>query len=289
MTASGSASLLGGSDSKKFLFSDFTSTEVLQKKIACGTDVNGVIVDDKGGRQRPLEIAIRYFNPEQCRLLLQAGAAPEWDVPPRKRTKGYRESALRQLLTKDSFDAREIASVAQLLLEAGANPDGTNALCLHPPMHLAAAHGYPEVIEMLIASGATLGARPDGQKPVVQEILEKITLHNENRRAAVSQAVVTLLRHGAECEFITDDGYTAFQEAVRKGLDPVVLYYASERGEDLAQRTSRGTTLMKLARHDSIKQILRSFRVQLAISSGIDAQNIEGQTVMVSKKGMAPL
>jgi hypothetical protein len=96
-------------------------------------------------------------------------------------------------------------SAAREILAAGADPNGELPGCPHRTLvWLATFHGRPEILEALIAAGASVpesALDPLGQMDITDHMIDPI--HLERRYAAVA---ATLIEHGASPNVTAYDG-----------------------------------------------------------------------------------
>lgn len=111
-----------------------------------GGDPNGY--HSKWGR--PLGIAVGADHADIVKLLLAAGAQPDYE------TEGL-------LLPLQKAAGNGYAPIVRLLLAAGANPNGKRYDSDDTALNLAAQKGFLEVVQMLLDAGADCNVDPQGQ------------------------------------------------------------------------------------------------------------------------------
>ncbi|WP_405900319.1 ankyrin repeat domain-containing protein [Streptomyces sp. NBC_00727] len=99
---------------------------------------------ENGSGRTALDLAVWNNHPNVVRILLAAGADPDAEMGEYGETTALRHSAPRRM--------RE---VAQLLLDAGANPNGRKNTNQSTPLILTAAQGEVEMVELLLDRGAS--------------------------------------------------------------------------------------------------------------------------------------
>jgi ankyrin repeat protein len=243
---------------------DLGNVDVLKKRIADGADVN--LPSTFAGESRfPLDLAVEEGCIVSCRLLLEAGADPnrlsgsKWAPGDQKFVPLWHVAAGLLLRNFDEATAGELIS---LLLEFGADPNGHQpATDYAAPLVAIAKQGRTLLVRLLLAAGANpnvTGLR--GKAAAATPCLEAICKDGKQ------DICILLLQYGAADDCIARDGLTPFQTVVRAGMDKVVSYYFAERGEDPAQRTHNGKTLLQIAKEASTREIIRSFKVVAGIS-----------------------
>jgi ankyrin repeat protein len=288
--------------------SEILDLNALANRIAGGTDVNMEVETAAdslhGGSIYPLGVAASNGNVEACRMLLEAGADPCLRSADGSPVFGMVIDA-RNLLTKvekDSgqrkFPARRMEAIFKLLVQYGATPNGKKDIRIldadESPIFQAAWRGDHEAVAALAKLGANLyvtcnmAAYPSYLKGFDSPLSIALKKgHNE--------VVLALLKNGMNEAAVWSTGnyagMTLFQASVAAGLNRVVEYYVRERGEDLAQRSSTGRTLLQLAKTDETRQLLKALKTQMAIQGAVDGQLGGGPVVAAAKKrkGLAPL
>jgi ankyrin repeat protein len=194
--------------------------------IAAGVDVKA-----QGGGRDPLSAACQRRRIDLCRVLIEAGA----DV---------NDSAGAPLLTAATQGDVEICLY---LVSVGADVN------LRSPLMGAAGFGFVEVCRALIDMGADVGdVGSDGRTALTMAI-----------RYGRVEVVRLLVEAGVPLANAMEDSrfgaLTAFQLAVRYGKEDMAAYLLEVCGEDPAQRSAGGHTMMHLAGKNAvIKQMLRS-------------------------------
>lgn len=149
-----------------------TTARLLSQAAASGDDqqVAAVLSPDASPDLREndrgrsaLDLSVWNNHPNVVRILLAAGADPDAEIGEYRETTALRHSAPRCM--------RE---VAQLLLDAGANPNGRTDTDQSTPLILAAAQGDVEMVDLLLDWGASpnLAAEPQ----LVESVAEKFAL-----------------------------------------------------------------------------------------------------------------
>jgi ankyrin repeat protein len=183
------------------------------------------------------------------------------------------------------------ADVIVVLLEHGADPDGSNPLG-QTPLHLAAMYGHVAAAEALIAGGAEIEARAQGgytplalaaghgRAPVLKLLLahgaqvetrdntEWTPLH----RAASEghdNAVRLLLAHGARVDAADRSGNTPLTYALLKGDDETIRFLV-ERGARVTGG-GEGRSLLALAVENAMPE-----HVRLLLGHGADPNALDG-------------
>jgi hypothetical protein len=273
---------------------DIFDHERLAQRIAEGADVNARIGGVRSGTP-PIELAAGRCDVTAVRMLLAAGATPEWG-------KSERGSALKAVF-RPAITAGETAAVeiCELLVQAGANPNGiprtpgAKLSITESPIYSAAMFGLSDVIVKLHSLGADINAESEISRTTWSErqvntalgwVLDGFATGNDATKATLKEAtIVTLLRLGADEKCLEVDGTTAFQRCVALGFTEVVEYYVTERGEDLAQRVN-GRTLAQHARTPEMRQFLKSLKSMLEVEVAVDAVPAqEGNDAVRTKRG----
>jgi ankyrin repeat protein len=263
---------------------------VVLEMIAQGLDV-GEVVDGTTA----LIVAVKAGNRSECLALLDAGVTI--DVPT-----SYGETALIAAVV-----ARDMEMV-KILIERGAAVNARDKFGWSA-LNKAALWDGPEYAEVLINSGAWVdcaassGATPLHHAAVTGSILTCQTLLEYGARLeAETMYGATPLHMAASlgklnaCRLLIGRGasmtaqgeppdcngkssramLTPLQSAVYMGQVDVVRYFITECGEDLAQRTLAGRTLVQVAGRDvPMRDLLRSLKTELLIAaSGRGASNL---------------
>jgi ankyrin repeat protein len=200
-----------------------------------------------------------------------------------------------------SASSRGHVDLCKILIEAGADINVLNGY----PLLSAAIAGRAEMCKFLIDSGADLqhkkgdgwtplhGAATAGKLEACRVLIEggmDVNAVTLNGRTALSEAIRRgnsdvakyLIEVGADWTLsVPDDRYqrlTLFQLAVRHGHEDIANYFVSACGEDCAQRTVEGVTMMALAgKHAAVKQVLRSAKTAAALGRSL-APDLGGET-----------
>jgi ankyrin repeat protein len=249
-------------------------------------------------------------NVENCRLLLDGGAKVD------RVGKFYPYAAIHIAVSKRSM------TLTKLLIECGCDVDApdrdgktalhhaaqkSSALCdillaagadvaIHmskrpesSALHLAAEAGAVEVCANLCARGVDVDWR---------DTSGEAALHAAASSASVEACRVIVDAGGDPGAIAQPKGkvragrelYTPFQQAVRLGHVGVVRYFVEECGQDPAQSTSAGRTMLQLAGgHGEMKMLLRSLKLEFALGSAIGraAQDSVGANVIRRPTGAA--
>jgi ankyrin repeat protein len=176
------------------------SKEIVEVLLANGADIEGPTAAG-AGKLHPLHIvASNPRGASLARLLLERGAQLE-----------ARDGAGRTPLIA-AVDA-DNASVADVLLRAGADPNSPDSLHGNAPLVWAAAEGRLEVARLLLERGVDVNRKlpPDGDTP-----LHVAVGHHR------IQIVPLLVRYGADVNAVNAFGHTALDwannEAMRRLL-----------------------------------------------------------------------
>jgi ankyrin repeat protein len=214
----------------------------------------GAVVSSLGNRRTPLMLASRRGSVEICQMLLKAGAEP-------CQLGANNDNALYEACFQGH------AEVVELLIRAGVPVDAKLLDSEITVLMTAARRGHAELCSLLISAGADVEARGGaGATPLFNAVLAK--------DLAVVQ---TLIEAGASTAAILDldrtPPLTPFQLAVHAEAIEIVEYMLDELGEDPAQRTLGGKTMVQLAgKNKEVKQLINAAktasRVVSAVGSG---------------------
>lgn len=261
---------------------EFRPDEVA-RMIAAGAQLE--CADDSG--RSPLYMAAEMGRLQEARLLLEAGAKPDW--------------AHRQLGRPPLFAAvaKGHEQMVQLLLRHGASPDATG-VNPEPPLVAAVVNMSPVCVWLLLGSGADVNARHYAQKRTalhccaerasadiqeqsmtIAEMLlnagADVSAEDESRMTPLSTAVsfghYKLFERLMKVERLSQwalDG--ALVEAVRGGCETRLISQLIDRGADAALR-HEGRTLMQIAPRaaEDIRRLLRSVRTERKVDSAMPA------------------
>jgi ankyrin repeat protein len=267
----------------------------IARLIASGANVNAVFGDTAWAQMTPLQIALWEGDVEASRLLLAAGAKVEWMAD---RGAGYIEkvSVLSTFLISDQVASRHRDTAPQLcamLLAAGANPnpDGHDDVPQMSPLCAAANRHHVLCFNMLLAAGADINGKSLEMSPIkqIKGLVRRATPIED--RAACGVMLATLLKHGADDRALAD-GYrklSPFQICVMNGLNAAVEFFVRERGEDLAQRTDDGRTLMQIAGTPEVKTLLRALKTELVIKGGLQSDHKASGSSASQRRDATPL
>jgi ankyrin repeat protein len=192
----------------------------VNKLLASGVDVNA----RDGLGSTPLLDAAWSGNADMARVLLQHGA----DVNAAHREAG--STALEYAVLTGH------TAVVKLLLAAGA--DTTRRYRYDQTvLHLAAARGFPQILESLVSSQAAINpVDANGNTP-----LDEAVLHNQ------MASIRFLISHGAEVKYThATDGRGPVHEAAIKGFSSI-LPLLVDAGANPVRRDRSGQTPLDLA------------------------------------------
>jgi ankyrin repeat protein len=221
-----------------------------QALVAIGADVNQV--DDAGWS---LMMRASYLGKLRiCEILLAAGASDGY-------TSALGDTALLLASEEENFD------VCRMLIRAGDHLDKLDAFGQTALMKLA-SKGSTDLCELLINAGANMHTLGDNGCTAFSMAIAKDMLG----------PCKLLLERGADpcARFDLYGNPTPFQLAVLSGSAKIVEYFLSELGEDAAQRTADGKTMLQLGRKSAtVKQLIKSAKTVSSVSHAI-AGNPEG-------------
>lgn len=162
--------------------------EIATLLIEAGADV-AVEAGTGQGKAHALHLAAQFDHPDMVRLLLDHGAAIDAAT-----TRG--ETALI-LAAKSGY-----AGVAEVLLQAGADPLLGDAAYGDTALYIASMHGYLEVVKLMLAKGVDPNLRnpKSGETPLWVAAMD-------NR----VEVIKTLLASGADPNIADDKGKTPVQ------------------------------------------------------------------------------
>jgi ankyrin repeat protein len=205
---------------------------------------------------------------------------------------------------------------------SASGPDGAT------PLLKASLGGYIDICRMLLERDVDVGAAArDGRTPLIvaasseranelcRILLEKgadVTAATFKGWTALQAAVAfsnlgicrLLVAHGASPTYLAPGlgahYLSPFQKAVQQGETELVRFFIDECGEDIAQRTRDGRTMLNLAGSFSdIKAILRSAKTQRSVmikvsapprADGPHSKSTDVDSAALAKsKGMSPL
>ncbi|KAL7918360.1 ankyrin repeat-containing domain protein [Trichoderma austrokoningii] len=131
------------------------------------------------------------------------------------------------------------AGIVQMLIDKGANVNSTDGES--SPLSLAAHHGNPQIVRMLLQAGASTEfiTTPKKQTPLFLAVMAP-SIH-------ALATVDALVSHGADIEARDEDGMTALAHATRKKGKRAVFELLVSRGAKLDVRDNLGRTLLMQA------------------------------------------
>ena len=279
---------------------ELQQTEFVRLLLAHGAKVNTVRPETSSSPgYGPLPAALEKGNSEIVRLLLAAGAnpnafaayywqgfvwpgtsAPGGGAPPPPGigvpigfpgSPAPNQTPLTPLLRAATFSVN-VQEIAGLLLEAKAEVDARVVSSGATPLMLAAQNGKPELVNLLLASGAQVEAA---------DLTRHTALHYATLSSEASNAVV-LLTHGAPVNAADETGATALHYAANSGrLDLVELLLA--HGADARILNNRGFSALDFALDRNYKSVAARLRQHGALSSA------EIFTIRVTRGVSSPL
>ncbi|TGV29587.1 hypothetical protein EN829_039785 [Mesorhizobium sp. M00.F.Ca.ET.186.01.1.1] len=127
---------------------------------------------------------------------------------------------------------------AEILLEAGVNPDTPNKNGITPLMH-AAYLNYMDMVQMLVARNVNLNASDSnfGYTALIESV-----------RAGNEEVAEILVKGGADPNFRDNNGWTALHHAVYKGIVNIVELLIGA-GANVDTKSNNGETAYTLATH----------------------------------------
>jgi ankyrin repeat protein len=268
----------------------------LAGKIEAGADVNLEFPDTRHpfdaaaqgplGKRYPLDVAIEYGCLDACRLLLKAGADP--NRISNETDGGGHDPLWWVIATGDGIRStrEQKKEWIDLLLQAGANINGVDPDKHYCPLYSAFINGNTEAFEILVEAGADIinARRPGGKHYGSVPLMERISHSGGDQEIALF-----LLRRGIDDSFLSS-GMTPFQTCVKRGMELLVSYYVRERGEDPAQRTESGKTMIQIAGSPGMKTLLRALKTECAVMSAVDdAGACAADAIAASRKAVTPL
>jgi hypothetical protein len=161
------------------------------------------------------------------------------------------------------------ADLCRVFLDGGAHVDRSDSWGRTALMG-AVTSGSVEVCELLLRHGAKV----DTVSPFGSALMRASSFGRLD-------IVKLLLAGGASPDLAVEssDAYaenvpslTPFQSAVMRGQENVVQYFLREGGEDIAQRTADGRTMLKLAgKHESVRQLLLAEKAMREVGASFNA------------------
>jgi ankyrin repeat protein len=251
-------------------------------------------LDTENTPANQLHRAMRERDLEMARMLLDAGMDPNarrtaYDsCPPLVRAieRGFTEGALLlidrgasvipatpgHLVPLIGAAAKGDARVCRALIERGAPVDQTDSTG-ETPLFKAAAHLHTDLCQLLIEQGADVNAvTGSGSTPMRVTSVSAAEHATEVLRLllAAGASAATLTRH-KNTRF--DMPLTAFQCAVAHGRDRNVLFFIDEAGEDPAQTTVDGKTMVELAPNAEMRALLTSAIIARSLIQGTESNS----------------
>jgi hypothetical protein len=239
--------------------------EAVRRALDAGADPNATVARRDSS---VLAVAAQNGSAEIVRLLLSAGASPDW-------VSGFEWTPLRAAATHGH------AEVVKVLLERGANPnsgDKRGSIAHEILGPTPDSRSKVKILQALLAADAT--ALPQEEPLIVDAvvhtavpaILRILVAHGENpnqrRRDGTPVLVLaarlddpggvdTLLQSGADVDATDAAGRSALMHAVERGHESVTRILLAS-GADPDMRTPDGTTALQIARglHRTRMQLL---------------------------------
>jgi ankyrin repeat protein len=263
--------------------------------IAAGADIN-----DGAQHGTPLHIAAADGKLEICRLLVAAGAlASSFDLhdhTPLTRAARYGHAGICQLLIDagadpylsrradensltlaGSYDAEKTCAVLRTLLVKPISDDSDAVARAKNAKTTALLHfamrGRADACRLLIDAGADLSF--EDQRGWTPLLLAAANNHLDVCRLLIASGADP--SSTGRCN--RDNPLTPFQIAVHSGAIAVTSYFLEHRGEDCAQRTVSGRTMLQLAgKHNQMNQLLKSAKTAQSITGSVRGSNGDAHT-----------
>lgn len=239
--------------------------------------------DEKALLTKPLHVAARDNYADLCQLLIDRGANVDGqDVNGEetliKAVKGLAPDAIKLLINcgasvrgtdktgRTTFHTAVVTATEEcvrLFLDAGVDPDATDNRG-RKPLHEAVRYDRVDSIKHLLEAGANIDSADNSRMT---------PLHYAARKGHIDSCRA-LVGFGATPSHVPtdekEDYLTPFQMGVGEGQCAVVEYFVRECGEDIAQRTLQGKTMLDLAsNHPEMKVLLRSLKTELAVADAL--------------------
>jgi ankyrin repeat protein len=208
--------------------------------------------------------------------------------------------------------------MCMLLLSRGASLTSRGNLA-RQPLHRAAEFGELAICQLFVARGANIHAVAAGRQTALHlatwtrrgaEVCEFLVANGANLEAKADTGYLPIhyaARYGSmeSCRYLVSRGFgpsymppnvgkdylTPFQLAVLSGNVRVAEYFIKECGEDPAQRTIAGRTMLQLAgaKNPEMKSFLRALRTQQNITVAMSEAGDLPATPVSRLSGMSPL
>lgn len=228
----------------------------------------------------PLKLAVSAGQPEIVRLLLDAGADPNFEdsnlftlAAQEKNGVTIAHILLDYGATATPADALKFRN-APYLLERILGPNANGQQVSSPGnllIHRAVQTGTAEQVQILISQGADItAANATGETPIYLAVNAHAA---EERQAAI---VKLLIQQGADVNVQTPDGVTPLHAAAWKGAFEIVKALV-ESGAQLEATTDDGATPLHAAANSGSVEVVEYLLQQ---GANIGAQRLDGGTLL---------
>jgi ankyrin repeat protein len=207
--------------------------DMLRKLLSEGADPNACVRDEYHGDTPVILHAASFRFPEGVKLLLDAGADPNAQMSGGQGAKGG-QTALHHAICDEGLP------VVETLLKAGANPNAVDKNRDYTPLCNAASGGHHEIVQRLIAAGATFKTWPPGCVPPLI-VAAGVPLHGVEEGRKQERIAEWLLAQDAPVDGETAQGATALMVAALKGSERLINLFL-DHGADVNHRSRDGRT-----------------------------------------------
>lgn len=240
--------------------------EVLNPYIKKGLNLN--FLSEEG--YTPLETALNYHALQAVEVLL-ANKAPFNEDSPESLMIRIVSTMDDYNLQQDNENYDELIASYKFLLQLASEYEGTDFKAIDPSgnsaLHLAAAKGFPEIIQYLVENGANISAENDAHEtPLLLAV-----------KAGQLKAVEQLYEYYHEDPHIDSEGNTLLISATLNGRMDVLEFLLEKNQAEINHVNVEGKTALIIAAEYGYREI-----VDILLKRGADStiSSLEGKTAL---------